>query len=226
MLAVAQTLVLLTLLPRVLTAPGSANADASSFAWVAATLTIGPLPTATPSPAPETPTPSPATQVGLPQVLPQAETEPTLAQAQAEGEAIALLPPTPTPTQPPPQPTQRPTAQPTPVPPPARPGPSGALSGETAAAIFREVGWPEAAIPEALSVACGIGNARWPNGESGCDPSAKNRNGPYYGLFQLWSGHAARFGYTVNDLYDPAINARIALVLWQENGWAIWDVKP
>lgn len=234
------------MLLRVLSTPAADSAASDiSYAWVSATLTIEPPhPAVTPSPAEEeTPPPSataPAADPTAPPYLPSSTdlSIETLAQAQQEAEAIALAPPpqptppSPPPTRPPapPQPTPPPPStppQPTPSPPPpSRQPAAGRLSQAEATQIFLAAGWSQDLIPQALSVACGIGNLTHPNGESGCDPSAKNPYGPYYGLFQLWSGHAPRFGYTTADLYDPLINAQIALALYKENGWSIWDVKP
>ncbi|SEF12881.1 Transglycosylase SLT domain-containing protein [Streptomyces sp. 3213] len=104
-----------------------------------------------------------------------------------------------------------------------------ALSAAQIAAIARQAGFPESAIPTAVAVALaessGIPNQHNQNSLTGDDS---------YGLWQInmlgSMGPARRkqFGISTNDqLYDPVTNARAALVL--SNGgknWGPWSTYP
>ena len=63
--------------------------------------------------------------------------------------------------------------------------------------------------------------------ESGGDPNAYNPSGAS-GLMQVLSSWADNFGYRPADLFDPAINLRVARYLWDDgearvgNGWVHW----
>lgn len=214
-LAAAETLVILTLLLRVHSTTGS---DAISYAWVAATLTVEPLPTATSNPTQE-PLLTPAEFDALPKAVPVAETPPPVQAQEVEA---------PVPVSSVPEPTPAPPPLPTPVQPP--PSTAGRLSEGQAREVLIAAGWSPELLPAALSVACGIGNARWPNGESGCHPGASN--GRYKGLFQLdtpfWFDHCGE----APNWDDPVSNARVALCVYNyslargNDGWHLWDVKP
>ena len=92
--------------------------------------------------------------------------------------------------------------------------------------ILRTVGWPEYEIQNALSVSwC---ESRWQDVQNYGD-------GPYHGRFQIAFTSAgyhqdklAQLGYPVEvaSLYDPYINAHVALLLWQQSGWGSWECKP
>ncbi len=123
--------------------------------------------------------------------------------------------PAPTPTRPPtPSPTT--TAPPTTSPPPPPPPPASNASAAEVQAIIRAV-WPDELEERALQVA-------WR--ESNYIPTAKNFC--CYGVFQIyWSVHQgwlADMGVTsAEQLYDPTVNARAALVLYQRaGGWGPW----
>ena len=101
--------------------------------------------------------------------------------------------------------------------------PSGDIAG-----ILRAAGWPEWVIPAALSVV---------NCESGGQNVQNQAGGPYYGIFQIhWDGIPGSYhgdklvalGYPddVSMLFNPLINAQVALMIWQSSGWAPWDCKP
>jgi hypothetical protein len=110
--------------------------------------------------------------------------------------------------------------------------PLGPLTEEQATAVMIEAGWPDHLIPEALSVACGIGNARWPQGESGCNPAAIGDSGNALGLFQLWPVWRSYCGITYDEARLPVANAACAWQVYQydldtgQDGWAQWSVKP
>lgn len=84
--------------------------------------------------------------------------------------------------------------------------------------ILREAGWDEDSIVEALRVAgC----------ESGWDPRAIGGAGEQ-GLFQIHPVHFWRFrarGPGISAM-DPVANARVALEIWTEEGWAPWTCAP
>ncbi len=60
--------------------------------------------------------------------------------------------------------------------------------------------------------------------ESRGRPGADNPRSTARGLFQilgsLWAPH---YGVARSDLYDPAINTRIALDIWENYGWGAWS---
>jgi hypothetical protein len=70
-------------------------------------------------------------------------------------------------------------------------------------------GWPGAQIPTAMKVI-------WR--ESSARPSCVGP-GPYYGLFQLYSG----FNKGGWDLTNPVVNVRLALQLYHRRGWQPWS---
>ncbi len=91
--------------------------------------------------------------------------------------------------------------------------------------ILREVGWPDYAIADALRISWCESNWR----------DVQNANGgPYWGRFQVAFTSAGyhqdkliQLGYpaTVESLLDPYINARVALLIWQEQGWIPWECQ-
>lgn len=104
-------------------------------------------------------------------------------------------------------PTEAPTAVATATPWPAT------LSVSQMTEALRLAGWPEAAIPEALRVFwCESNYNRYAVGAAG-----------ELGLAQLhprW--HLWRFD---GDPFDPIINLRAALSLYNEQGWRPWSCK-
>lgn len=60
--------------------------------------------------------------------------------------------------------------------------------------------------------------------ESNGDPEADNPTSSARGLFQvlgsLWAPH---YGISRTDLYDPFINTRIAIDIWENYGWGAWS---
>jgi hypothetical protein len=84
--------------------------------------------------------------------------------------------------------------------------------------VLKAAGWPEAVIPEALSVAwC---ESRW-------SPGALNSTGNL-GLFQLWSGWLSHIGEEVARWRDPIVNAKAALGAYHYAGdtWRQWVCQP
>jgi hypothetical protein len=99
----------------------------------------------------------------------------------------------------------------------------GTLTEAEMIGVLRDAGWPESAIPEALSVArC----------ESRFSPFAVN--GGNFGLYQIneTSGATIRgpwFTYwgLPHDLWSDAVtNARVALWIWQMSRWSNWSCRP
>ena len=60
--------------------------------------------------------------------------------------------------------------------------------------------------------------------ESNGDPDADNPTSSARGLFQvlgsLWAPH---YGIPRTDLYDPVINTRLAVDIWENYGWGAWS---
>lgn len=106
------------------------------------------------------------------------------------------------------------------------------LSPDEARAVLRRAGWRESLIPQALAVACGIGNqSGFPNGESNCHPLSTN--GAYYGLFQIGPSWFDWFHVPFEEWSDPVANARLARWICEDydiprgqDCWAQWSVKP
>lgn len=91
---------------------------------------------------------------------------------------------------------------------------------ETAGAVERwrplvELHFPAAEVDTALCII---------QHESSGDPDADNPRSSARGLFQilgsLWAPH---YGVARTDLYDPALNARLAHDIWDEYGWRAWS---
>lgn len=47
-----------------------------------------------------------------------------------------------------------------------------------------------------------------------------------YGLMQINAAHVWRVGWNLENLYDPAVNLRVAWEIYQESGWTPWACKP
>lgn len=75
--------------------------------------------------------------------------------------------------------------------------------------------WPADQVEMALKVA---------QRESSYNP--RDENFCCLGIFQIYyevnQSYVHRFGYTREDLFDPAANIRVAFALWQDRGWAPW----
>jgi LysM repeat protein len=142
--------------------------------------------------------------------------------------AVAPAPPTTKPATTKPATTQPPTTQPKPAPtqpttPPATsapattqpPAPPNVYTKAQAAQIIRDV-WPDDLEDEAIRIA---------TRESNLIPTV--HNSCCYGLFQIYySAHrtwlAGQGVTSAAQLYDPHVNATVALALYNNNGWAPW----
>ena len=59
--------------------------------------------------------------------------------------------------------------------------------------------------------------------ESGGDPNTYNPSGAA-GLMQVqWPSWGDHYGVTLEDLFDPATNMRIAADIWANGGWSHWS---
>jgi hypothetical protein len=114
------------------------------------------------------------------------------------------------------------------------PAPSGwPLSRDEMLSVLVTAGWPEEWLGEALSVACGFDNPRYPSGESGCHPGLRGDGGRSLGLFQIqpryWS---ERCGAGEAELLLPLPNAACALIIVRDNEkagrprWTYWSIRP
>lgn len=97
--------------------------------------------------------------------------------------------------------------------PPPRRDPSS-YSVEDIKQLIRST-WPADQVEMALKVA---------QRESSYNP--RDENFCCLGIFQIYyevnQSYVHRFGYTREDLFDPAANIRVAFALWQDRGWAPW----
>lgn len=98
-----------------------------------------------------------------------------------------------------------------PSPPPSRIS-SGSLSAESLRAVLVSTGWPEGLLSQAMAIS-------WC--ESNWQPGARNASGAA-GLFQEMPPWAPHFGYSYDQLFDPYVNASIALQLYRQYGWGPW----
>lgn len=88
------------------------------------------------------------------------------------------------------------------------------LTGDQLGEVLLNAGWPEDEQRAAARVAgC----------ESGWHPEAVGHAGEL-GLFQIHEVHLAAGGPEERRLLmDPLVNARVALLIWQQQGWAPWS---
>ena len=99
--------------------------------------------------------------------------------------------------------------------------------------VLLEAGWPVELHDQALAVFCGIGNRRWPNGESNCNPAAIGDNGASLGFAQLNAATWAPYcGVSPEALLDLFTNVACAWKVYQydigrgQAPWTQWSVKP
>lgn len=59
--------------------------------------------------------------------------------------------------------------------------------------------------------------------ESGGNPNAYNSRSGASGLMQVLKGWADNFGYSPDDLFDPAVNLSISAILYADGGWSHWS---
>lgn len=84
-----------------------------------------------------------------------------------------------------------------------------------------------AAAPPSGDVAALIVLYDWPHSQAIaiaiCESGMRNvqnaSGGPYFGPFQMWSGHF-RAG---EDYWDPPTNVAVAYRVWRAQGWAPWE---
>jgi hypothetical protein len=96
------------------------------------------------------------------------------------------------------------------------------LTATQIATLAQQAGFPTKEINTAVGVAMA---------ESGGNPGAHNSKPPddSYGLWQinmlgaLGPDRRKRFGISKNEqLFDPAINAKAAHIIWKDSGWNAW----
>ena len=85
----------------------------------------------------------------------------------------------------------------------------GALTEAEMDALLEAAGWPSEWREEAKVIA-------WC--ESRYRPGAVGDGGNSLGVWQLWTGWFPAAGYSVEQAYDPAVNARVALYVRQVRG--------
>jgi hypothetical protein len=87
------------------------------------------------------------------------------------------------------------------------------LTQEMIVSIALAAGFGEAAMAAAIAMA-----------ESGGNTMAIGDNGTSYGLWQIhWTVHHDVYGADPKNLFQPAINASAALLIFLEQGWAAWS---
>ena len=86
---------------------------------------------------------------------------------------------------------------------------SGVLTEDQVVALLREAGAPEEWIPDLVSISeC----------ESHHSPFAVGDSGNSLGQYQLWSGWARPAGFTAEELFDPLVNAKVAVYVRSVRG--------
>jgi hypothetical protein len=155
--------------------------------------------------------PQGAVAPGPPSTKPPVTTQPATTQP-----ATTQPKPAPATTQPQPTTTQPNTPPATTVPTVTQPAPpANTYSKAAVAQIIRDV-WPDDLEDEAIRIA---------TRESGLIPTV--RNYCCYGLFQIYytvhKTWLAGMGITsAAQLYDPRVNATVAVALYNRSGWAPW----
>lgn len=85
----------------------------------------------------------------------------------------------------------------------------GSLTEDEVIAVLRAAGAPEAWIPDMVAISqC----------ESRHSPYAVGDGGNSLGMFQLWFGWARAYGVSVEALFDPLVNAKVALYVREVRG--------
>lgn len=80
----------------------------------------------------------------------------------------------------------------------------GSLTEDEVIAVLRAAGAPEAWIPDMVAISqC----------ESRHSPYAVGDGGNSLGMFQTWFGWARAYGVSVEELFDPLVNAKVALYI-------------
>ena len=121
------------------------------------------------------------------------------------------LKPTPTPIPSPPVAVVA-AAAPPPPPPPVSVG--GSLTQDQVRAILAQAGFSGQLLEEALVISyC---ESTWNAGIA----NTANTEGPYgsHGLFQIWYGNFAGYGYDPSLRYDPLVNSIVAYNIRQQEG--------
>jgi hypothetical protein len=70
----------------------------------------------------------------------------------------------------------------------------------------------------------------WPHQEAEdvafCESQYRNiqnaEGGPFFGPFQMWSGHF----HAGEDYWDVPTNVAVAYRVWSSSGWGPWSCKP
>ena len=100
------------------------------------------------------------------------------------------------------------------------------MSRQEVGSTMQEAGWPPHLIPTMIGVA-GAESERYTGADtrkSGTDPNSTHETS--MGILQVnYKVHkdlVHSMGYTQNDLYDPLINAKVALRVYQMQGLGAW----
>lgn len=107
---------------------------------------------------------------------------------------------------------------------PAQPG--VILNRTDISSTMRQAGWPEELVPLGTRIALAEsgGNSGTDTVQSGLDPNRQNEYS--IGLFQVnYKAHKPmldEMGISEADLRDPLINAKVALKIYQMQGWQAW----
>jgi hypothetical protein len=198
-------------------APAGQAAGAAPDAAVAGTLppAVGTLPATVPAPPPE---PATDDDVDPPQDS-DGDSGSGSSSTGAAPQSRQASPPAPDPTEAPTPraaPAPRPTPAPKPAPTPAPAPPPARYTSAQVEALIRKA-FPDDQEERALEIA-------WR--ESRHNPSAYN-GWCCYGLFQIYFEANSKFLATLGitsaaQLYDPVLNVRAALAMFQRSGWGPW----
>ena len=124
-------------------------------------------------------------------------------------------------------PKPRPTAK-------ARTAPTAVATIERPAAVGYDIAALEQIIRDGFArfgahVAEEAVDQAWCETGGTLDPNSTGSEGEV-GLLQIHpkyhSGRAAKFGWTMADLYDPAKNVVVAADIYSESGWGPWTCQP
>ncbi len=100
-----------------------------------------------------------------------------------------------------------------PAPAPLQVSAPGVLTDAQVAQLATQAGWPAAEVPTVVARVIA---------ESSGNPRARDyADGSHWGLLQLGEAERARY-IPGQDAFDPLVNLKGGLLLWQERGWQPW----
>lgn len=89
-----------------------------------------------------------------------------------------------------------------------------------------EVGWPADELANLDAIIFRESTCR-PDAYNGQDPSGGSAGGTQVnGIWLDWFLPSLGIAHTLDDLFDPEVNLKAALAIWQRSGWRPWGGHP